>query len=165
MNSSVIIQASSRSNGNTHKVVQFFNREMSYDFIDLKDYHIAQFDYEFNNKNDDFLPLFRKIISRYDTIIFATPVYWYSMSGILKVFFDRITDSLKDDVLIKKLKNKKMGIISCNSGKYLNKEMFALPFKETAKYLGMIFIGHVNAWLEDEKIPQEVKNNLNNYQK
>ena len=34
------------------------------------------------------------IIEKYDTLIFATPVYWYSMSGIMKVFFDRKNDNL-----------------------------------------------------------------------
>ena len=31
------------------------------------------------------------------TIIFVTPVYWYAMSGRMKVFFDRWTDLLKID--------------------------------------------------------------------
>ncbi len=48
------------------------------------------------------------IVDKYDVLIFATPVYWYSMSGIMKVFFDRITDllTIKKDIG-RKLKGKK----------------------------------------------------------
>ena len=55
----------------------------------------------------------KTIISKYDTIIFATPVYWYSMSGILKVFIDRITDLLTiEKELGRKLRGKKMAVVS-----------------------------------------------------
>ena len=41
------------------------------------------YDYEYKNQNDDFLPTIKKILA-YDLILFITPVYWYSMSGIMK---------------------------------------------------------------------------------
>jgi len=41
----------------------------------------------FNNIDDDFISLMTEIIEKYDTLIFATPVYWYSMSRILKKSF------------------------------------------------------------------------------
>ena len=42
-----------------------------------------------------FLPTIKELNSKYDTWIFVTPVYWYSMSGQMKIFLDRITDLLK----------------------------------------------------------------------
>ena len=32
-----------------------------------------------------------------------------------------------------------------------------MPFEETAKYLGMNYLGDVHAWVEDESIPDEAK--------
>ena len=56
------------------------------------------------------------IIQKYDTIIFATPVYWYSMSGTLKTFFDRLSDLLHyKKELGRQMRGKKMAMIS-NSG-------------------------------------------------
>ncbi|WP_459210866.1 flavodoxin family protein [Aquimarina rhabdastrellae] len=146
----LIIQGSSRSNGNTHKVVELFRKELPADIVDLNDYKIGHFDYDFKNTNDDFLPLFEKIIDNYDMIIFATPVYWYSMSGHMKVFFDRITDFLK----IKKdkgrlLRGKYFGTISCGS-EDLPVEGFFIPFRNSADYLGMNYIGDVHVGVEEE---------------
>ncbi|MET0946404.1 MAG: NAD(P)H-dependent oxidoreductase, partial [Flavobacterium sp.] len=126
----VIIQGSSRSNGNTNKIVSFVQKKTCFDVIDLKSKQIGGFDYNFENKEDDFLPLMQEIVNNYDTIIFATPVYWYAMSGIMKNFFDRITDCLKIEKEIgKKLRGKAMGMISCGSDSELAKG-FEIPFVE-----------------------------------
>jgi len=163
MNKTVIIQGSSRSNGNTNKIIKHILSTNKYDVIDLYDKKINHFDYDFNNE-DDFLPLMKNVIEKYDTIIFATPVYWYAMSGILKVFFDRISDLLyveKD--LGRKLRGKNMAMISCGSGPEL-KDEFSMPFIESANYLGMKYLGNVHTWLEnDTKITQEVKTNIHNF--
>ena len=90
----VIILRSSNSFGNTNKVINYLNKDKQLDIIDLKTKNIDPFDYDFANSCDDFLPLMEKIITKYNTIVFATPVYWYSMSGILKYFFDRLSDLL-----------------------------------------------------------------------
>ena len=87
---SVIILGSSRNDGDTAKVVNTLREYSNWDIIDLNDYEISYYDYEHNNSDDDFLPLMKKLIENYDTMIFATPVYWYSMSGIMKVFFGKL---------------------------------------------------------------------------
>ena len=83
----LIILGSSRKDGDTKKVVDELVKLTGWDLIDLNDYKISYYDYEHKNLDDDYLPLMRKIIANYDVLIFATPVYWYSMSGIMKVFF------------------------------------------------------------------------------
>jgi len=90
MNKTVIIQGSSRSGGDTNKIVNYMASKNTIDVIDLHNKNIGHYDYEYKNKDDDFIELITNIIKTYDTIIFATPIYWYSMSGVLKVFFDRI---------------------------------------------------------------------------
>lgn len=145
----VIIQGSSRSNGNTKKAVDLLMQHVDCDFIDLKTKSILPFDYEFNNKNDDFLPLIKQIVANYDIILFATPVYWYSMSGIMKTFFDRITDCItveKDTG--RKLRGKSMALLSTSS-ETAETEGFQMPFYKSADYLGMNYLGAVHLGFED----------------
>ncbi len=164
MTKTVIIQGSSRSTGNTHKIINYINSTNQYDVIDLYTKNINHFDYEFNNQQDDFLPLIKDVLEKYDTIIFATPVYWYSMSGVLKVFFDRFSDLLHlEKDLGRSLRGKNMAMISCGSGPGL-KEEFSMPFIESANYLGMNYLGNVHTWLDGEtKISKDVKAAISNF--
>jgi multimeric flavodoxin WrbA len=140
----LIILGSSRKDGDTKKVVDELISISGWDFIDLNDYNFGYYDYEHKNLADDYLPLMRKIIAEYDVLIFATPVYWYTMSGIMKVYFDRITDLLDEEKdLGRKLRGKSMAVISCSAGDNLG-EAFWLPFSETANYLGMKYLGNIH---------------------
>ncbi len=137
----VIILGSARQEGATLQMVKDLQQLSGWDFVDLNDYDFSYFDYEHKNRGDDFLPLMSRLIEEYDVFVFATPVYWYAMSGIMKVFFDRITDLLTiEKDLGRKLRGKKMAGISCSIGNHLG-EVFWLPFSETASYLGMAFLG------------------------
>ena len=53
MKKGVIIKASSRSHGDTAKVVSFFKEITGFDSIDLNDKIIGHFDYDFLNHNKD----------------------------------------------------------------------------------------------------------------
>ncbi|MGV6945474.1 flavodoxin family protein [Sphingobacterium kyonggiense] len=146
----VVIIGSSRENGNTKQAVKELSSLLDFDIIDLNDFEFSYYDYRHNNKNDDFLALMERIINNYDLFIFATPVYWYSMSGVMKVFFDRMTDLLDiEKELGRKLRNKKMAVISSSIGDNL-KDNFWLPFKATAKYLGMNYIGDVHTVTKED---------------
>lgn len=149
---SIIILGSARSDGNTRKVVDWVSDRTGIEVIDLNTRHIGYFDYAFTNREDDFLPLAEEIL-QYDTLIFATPVYWYSMSAVMKTFFDRITDllDLRKD-LGDQIVGKNMMLIACSGHEDLQ-EWFSLPFIFSAKYLGMHFQGEVHTWLEDKQIP------------
>ncbi|QTE21448.1 flavodoxin family protein [Polaribacter cellanae] len=140
----VIITGSSRNDGDTKTLTNKLIKKSNWDLIDLNDYNFGYYHYEHKNEKDDYLKLMRKIIEKYDTLIFATPVYWYSMSGIMKVFFDRITDLLEiEKDLGRELRGKNMAGISCSIGNNLG-EVFWLPFSETAKYLGMNYLGSLH---------------------
>lgn len=162
-NKGVIIQGSSQSDGNTNKIVSFIAEKSNYDVMDLNLYEIGPFDYEFKNQGDDFMPLMKRIVDTYDTIIFATPVYWYSMSGVMKIFFDRISDCLKIEKEVgRKLRGKSMGMISCGSGSEPVKG-FSMPFVQTANYLSMQYVGDIHTWIEDGSIPDVLEPNLNTF--
>ena len=140
----VIILGSSRKNGNTTKIVDEISKESQIDVINLSDYNISYYDYESKNREDDFLPLIKGIIEKYDTLIFATPIYWYNMSGIMKVFFDRFSDLIRiEKETGRKLRGKKIAVIS-NSHDNEIEESFYIPFKKTADYLGMDDLGHAH---------------------
>ncbi len=152
----IVIAGSSRNDGATEKLMQDLSQLFELDVIDLNDYQFDYYDYDGKNRGDDFLPLMRKLIEKYDVMIFLTPVYWYAMSGILKVFFDRITDLLTiEKELGRQLRGKSMAAISVSLGGNLG-EHFWLPFSESADYLGMNYLGHLHT-IEDEDETDNLK--------
>lgn len=157
MNKTVIIQGSSRSHGDTSKIVNYIANNTGFDVIDLYTKNIGHYDYEYKNQDDDFIELITNVINKYNTIIFATPVYWYSMSGVLKVFFDRISDLIrihKDTGRL--LRGKNMAMVSSSNHDDL-KAGFTMPFIESANYLGMNYLGDIHTYIENDLINEEVK--------
>ena len=155
----IIIQGSSRSHGNTRKIVDYILSKKKGQFIDLKTKEISYFDYDHKNVNDDFLKVIDQLL-KCETIIFATPIYWYSMSATLKTFLDRISDLLKiRKELGRKLRGKRMMVIACGSDE-IEYPSFWEPFKLSAEYLGMVYEGHLHTWLDSDLIPDKVKQSL-----
>ena len=163
MSKTIILQGSARSDGNTYQIIQSLRQKIDTDFVDLKTLDFSYYDYEHNNREDDFLPLCEKLL-QYDHLILATPVYWYSMSAIMKNFLDRISDLLtirKD--MGRALKGKKLSLLICGSDDR-ELEWFHKPFEETAVYMDMEYGGHLYAWKEDGKeISEEVKTRIRNH--
>ncbi|HWR94074.1 MAG TPA: NAD(P)H-dependent oxidoreductase [Flavobacterium sp.] len=140
-NKKVIIVGSSRSNGNTSKIADKIAKDINADIIDLRTYSISYYDYESNNIGDDFLPLIKSILEKYDTIVFVTPIYWYAMSAIMKVFFDRFSDLIRiEKETGRKLRGKSMFVISNSDEDAINYD-FYLPFRLSANYLGINYLG------------------------
>lgn len=159
----VIIQGSARGDGNTSKVSKELQKLLNCDLIDLTQKEIGHYDYEYRNQDDDFPPLIKEIADKYDTLIFTSPVYWYTMSGRMKVFFDRISDTIRiDKETGRKLRGKNMAVVSCGYG---NDEIegFFLPFQHSAKYLGMNYIGDVHTWVQTEELSDEVKERVSKF--
>lgn len=139
MNVAVVL-GTSKSDGNTRILVDAFIEKSDADVFDLSLFKISFFDYLHKNYSDDFISLIHKLIT-YDHIVFATPVYWYSMSAQLKVFFDRLSDLLTiEKELGRKLKGKSISILS--TGYDLDcPNCFIQPFELTANYMDLAFKG------------------------
>ena len=58
-----------------------------YDAVQMSDYKISQYGQVF--ADDQIKEVFDKI-KDYDTLVIGTPVYWYTVSGLLKTFIDRL---------------------------------------------------------------------------
>lgn len=163
MKKGIIIQGSARSEGDTSKIVSFFKSKTGFDVVDLNKKNIAHFDYEFKNKDDDFTELFKSIVENYQVIIFVTPIYWYTMSGLMKVFFDRISDFLiSEKDYGRQLRGMEMASVSSSNDDEFY-EGFEMPFRNSAAYLGMNYRGHLHTWVEDGMLSEAVKNSIHQF--
>lgn len=90
-------------------------------------------------------------------IVFATPVYWYAMSGLMKVLFDRFTDlvTVRKD-LGRQLKDRRVFLIACGADPDLP-EGFEVPFRRTADYLAMKYCGSFYVQTNGAPLPLPVR--------
>ena len=144
-----IVVGSARENGNTAQLSQALTSKIPATLFNLCDYKISPFDYEFNHTNDDFLKLMKELIG-FDRIILASPVYWYSASGVMKTFLDRFSDLLKvNKDLGRKLKGKPVALIATGCDK-VSAPCFEEAFRLSFAYLGMTYQGMLYCCVEDE---------------
>lgn len=162
MKKALIILGSARSNGNTQKVIQQLQQHTNVDQIDLLQKKLAPFRYEMEADKDDFLPIIKQFINDYELMIIATPVYWYTMSAVMKNFFDRFMVLTSEKELGRQLRGKAMSVISCGSDKLLITDFYN-PFRSSAQYLGMTYIGELHSWAENGLLDEENKIAIENY--
>ena len=133
------IFASSRSDGNTRKVLETAQGNRHFDFVDLSELNIAYYDYEHRNADDDFIPLAEKM-QEYQTLILVSPVYWNTMSALMKTFIDRFSDLLtirKD--LGRGLKGKRVYVVCSYETSF--PAGFEEAFRSTCDYMEMRYGG------------------------
>ena len=65
----VIILGSSRNDGDTKTLTTELIKKSNWDLIDLNDYNFGYYDYEYQNRNDDYIKLMEKIIEYYQNHI------------------------------------------------------------------------------------------------
>jgi len=135
----LVILGTARNDSNTRKAIEKLCPFSDYELVELKDARIGHYEYDHQlNRNDDFIGIARKMLDA-DNIVFATPVYWYAMSGRLKVFFDRLTDLLSTHQSIgKSLKGKKTFLIASGTDTDLPFG-FEIPFRMTSEYFEMSY--------------------------
>lgn len=138
----IALFSSSRRNGNTGQLIDLIARELDIEVIDLGELNISSFDYEHRNRNDDFEPLMRRLLG-FNQLIFASPVYWYSVTAAMKMFLDRLSDYLDlPDLLAegRRLRGKR-AYIACTSICTEAPASFIDTFVDTFEYLGMHYGG------------------------
>ncbi len=146
-----LINASSRPEGNCKHIENLLKEHLPINSFFLNDYQIGFFDYNNQNKNDDFLPFLEQLLD-YQIWILLTPVYWYTMSAQMKIFLDRFSDILKwkREWLIN-LKDTRWFVISCGS-ESIEIPGYFNPFRLSASYLNIDYLGDTHVW-KDNYLP------------
>jgi multimeric flavodoxin WrbA len=147
MPSTIALFASSRRHGNTGAVLDRIATELDFEVVDLSEAGISPFDYAHFNRGDGFEPLIDRILG-YNQILFAAPVYWYSVPPQMKTFLDRLNDLLELPDLRERgrqLRTKRAFVVA-TSGIDEISGAFISMFRDTFAYLGMEYRGflHVN---------------------
>jgi len=138
----LIINGSARLNGDTQKYISRLLEGRDYQQINLLEHYFLPYHYNNQYPPDDQFEGFAKEILYHKHIVFATPVYWYAMSGRMKNFFDRLTDWVTSKKEVgRNLKGKTVKLIAVGTDGDLP-DGFTTPFIRTAAYLEMDFKGY-----------------------
>jgi len=92
---------SSRIASNSEQLADYVLADIPHQKIDLKNITIKPIhdlrhdDNGFQFVDDDYDQIIQAFLTS-DIVIFATPIYWYSMSGTMKLFIDRWSQTLRD---------------------------------------------------------------------
>lgn len=87
MNKILFINSSPNKYGNTNKIGEEILKNIEHQTLQLSDYKISQYGQLF--QDDQIKEVFHKI-KEFDTLLIGTPIYWYTIGGILKTMIDRL---------------------------------------------------------------------------
>ncbi|PNZ68919.1 flavodoxin family protein [Staphylococcus croceilyticus] len=96
-----VLFGGSRPEGNTAQITKYALEGLDYNWIDLTQYQLNPVRDLRHEKEDietypdDYKEIIDKVLES-DTVIFASPVYWYSISASLKAFIDHWSETLID---------------------------------------------------------------------
>lgn len=147
-----VIYGSSRENGNTEELTEIALHGLNVEKIKLRDYVVQPIHDQrhaengFTTVSDDYDSLVERMM-KHDTLIFATPIYWYSMSGLMKNFIDRWSQTMRDSKFpdFKEQLGKKKAFVIAVGGD--TPHIKGLPliqqFNYTFQFMGISFEGYV----------------------
>ena len=136
----LIILGSARPDGETRRAVDIAFPAGTAELVVLPDFTIGGYDYRHFNAGDAFGGIAQRMAET-GKIVFATPVYWYTMSAPMKIFFDRLSDLTENlKSLGKSLAGKQVWVIATGTEAVLP-EGFEVPIARTAGYFGMSYRG------------------------
>jgi len=148
----IVFHGSTRVNGNTEYLTyQAVSREEG-THIFLRDFAVQPIvdqrhdEGGFQDVEDDHKQLIDQLLT-HDIIVFSTPIYWYSMSGPMKIFIDRWSQILRDPEYThfrETLRKKKVYLIAVGGD---TPKVKGLPliqqFNYICQFYGMSFEGYV----------------------
>jgi multimeric flavodoxin WrbA len=142
----LILFSSANKQGNTAKTINAVNSTHRSEIIDIDQLKITPYNYQNDYPSDDFYPLVDKMLAA-DNIVFASPVYWYTVTAPMKALIDRLTELLDVAELKPKaraLENKR-GFVVASSGKTEICPIFHGLFKGLFNYFNMEFAATLHA--------------------
>jgi multimeric flavodoxin WrbA len=147
----LVLNGSSRENGNTEQLTDLILEGVSCTCINIRDFLIQpivdkRHDPEgFTTVADDYDQII-ELVRQHDVLIFATPIYWYGMSGHMKQFIDRWSQSLRDTRFSFKeeMKKKKAFVIICGGDNpYIKGLPLIQQFQYIFQFMGIEYMGYV----------------------
>lgn len=96
-----VIYGGTRKNSNSEILTEHAIQGIKTEKIFLRDYNIEEIidmrhtEQGFQDRQDDYNAIIDRILP-HNILLFSTPIYWYSMSGTMKNFIDRWSQSLRD---------------------------------------------------------------------
>lgn len=150
----LVIYGSSRENGNTEALANILLNGIEVEEIYLRKKVIKpitdkRHDQEgFTYLADDYYDIVSQLLN-HDHVVFVTPLYWYGMSGVMKLFIDRWSESLRDEKLDfrEKMKHKKMYVMVVGGD---NPKQKALPLIMQFKHIFDFFDAQFEGYLIGE---------------
>lgn len=97
-----VFYGSSRKNANSELLAKEVLKGFCFDAIHLYDLNIVPIEDKrhdpegFTDPQDDYDQIIQQILKS-RVLVFATPIYWYSMSGSMKVMIDRLSQAIRDE--------------------------------------------------------------------
>jgi multimeric flavodoxin WrbA len=129
------ILGSARRGGHTAQLLGRLIAGQPCEVTDLLDARIGPFSHAQDYPPDDFLPVVRRMTAARLTI-FATPVYWYSYSAVMKNFIDRFSDLvLTHQDLGRQLRGRKFALLASGTGAMPERSL-NIVFEQFCGYLG-----------------------------
>ncbi|MEC5424101.1 flavodoxin family protein [Virgibacillus sp. C22-A2] len=158
-----VLHGSTRENGNTEYLTYEAVPKEKATHIYLRDHLIQPIIDERHSKegfpevNDNHTKLIDQMLE-HDILVFATPIYWYGMSGPMKTFIDRWSQIMRDPSYShfrEELGKKKAYLIAVGGD---NPKLKGLPLVQQFDYIcqfyGMSFEGYV---LGEARKPGDIK--------
>ena len=87
MDKILFMNSSPNKDGNTYRIGEELLKDINHEVMQMSDYKISQYGQVFS---DDQIKEVLEKTKLFDTLVIGTPVYWYTVSGILKTFIDRL---------------------------------------------------------------------------
>lgn len=147
-----VLYGGNRPNGNTETLTKKVIQGLTVEEIYLKDHLIEPIVDKRHTKegfpeiDDDYNSIIDRIL-QHDILIFSTPIYWYSMTGTMKNFVDRWSQTLRDSKYpdFKKQMSQKRAYVIAVGGD--NPYMKGLPmiqqFQHIFDFIGISFDGYI----------------------
>ncbi|MGX4767663.1 flavodoxin family protein [Bacillus mojavensis] len=147
-----VINGGTRTGGNTGILTEKAVQGLAAESIHLREYRIQPIE-DFRHDSNGFRPVvddYDSIVERIlpcDILIFATPIYWFGMSGTLKIFIDRWSQTMRDPRFpdFKEQMSAKQAYVIAAGGD--NPKIKGLPlieqFGHIFDFMGMSFEGYV----------------------
>jgi multimeric flavodoxin WrbA len=151
MNKTIVLFGNSRKPDQSRGLADEVAREFGFKVIDLAEYDI-------NNReiNDPLIEIIEHMIHA-DTIIFATPVYCYSMSARMKLFMDSLTDLVREDTELKAMLRGKRGLVLSTGTDTIAPRLFEESFSLLLAYLGIEYGGMLYRTRDTDFTPDQIR--------